>query len=356
MIKKLFNMSTGEFFNKLLNAVAIGIVIGLIPNAILGELFKALQDLNPIFTTLLTVVGAAQSSVPLLIGCLIGVQFLFSPIEIATLGATLFVSSGVIKFIMIDNLPAMQLKGIGDLINIILISFIATLVIKMLQGRLGSLSMILVPTIVVTFVGSLGYVLLPYVSQISIFIGNVIHHFTTLQPLLMSILLSVSFAVIIVSPMSTVAIAIAIGLSGLASGAANVGIATCAMTIVTGSMRAKNNLGISLAIFFGSMKLFIPNWMKYPIMNLPIVLNAILGGIVAYIFNIQGTAQSAGFGFSGLVGPINAYQFMTQTPIMRLIILFLVYFGFTTLGALLIDYIMVKVVKLYKHNIFEFKN
>ncbi|MBJ8326212.1 PTS transporter subunit IIC [Streptococcus sp. CSL7591-lung] len=349
-------MSVGEFSNKLLNAVAIGIVVGLIPNAILGEVFKALQPVHPIFSTFLALVGAAQSSIPVIIGCLIGVQFMFNAIEIASLGATLLISSGVVNFITVDGLPAMQLRGIGDLVNIILVSIIATILIKLLQGRLGSLSMILVPLIVVTSVGIFGYMILPYISQISLFIGNVIQRFTTLQPLLMSILLSVSFAIIIISPISTVAIAIAVGLSGLASGAANIGIATCCMTLLVGSIRAKNKLGVTVAIFLGSMKLFIPNWLKYPIINVPIILNGIVGGIVAYFFNIQGTPQSAGFGFSGMVGPINAYQFMTQAPLMRLLIILVSYFVIISISAIIIDFLLTKTLKLYQHHVFEFNS
>ncbi len=355
MISKIMKMKTGEFFNKLLNGVAFGIVIGLIPNAILGEIFKALLNVHPIFQTMLFVVATVQSSVPILIGCLVGLQFGFTAIEIATLGATTFISSGVVKSITVGDKSILQLSGIGDLINIILIAFIAVLVIQLLKGRLGSLSMILVPVIVVTLVGTLGYSILPYVSQISVRIGEFINNFTKLQPLLMSILISVSFAIIIISPMSTVAIGIAIGLNGLSSGAANIGIATCAMTLVLGSIRAKNKLGVTLAVFFGSMKLFIPNWLRHPIINIPIILNGIVGGFIAYFFNIQGTPQSSGFGFSGLVGPINAYKFMDQAPALRLVLLFVAYFVLTTLGAFVIDYIFVKIVKLYKHDIYEFK-
>ncbi len=355
MISKIMNMKTGEFFNKLLNGVAIGIVIGLIPNAILGEVLKALSASSPIFKTPLFVVQVIQSSVPILIGCLVAVQFAFTPVEIATLGATTFIASGVVKAIPVNGKTIIQLAGIGDLINIILIAMIAVLLIQLLKGKLGSLAMILVPVIVVTTVGTLGVVILPHVSLISKTIGDAIKKFTELQPLLMSILISVSFAIIIVSPLSTVAIGIAVGITGLASGAANIGIATCAMTIVCGSIQAKNKLGVTLAVFFGSMKLFIPNWMRHPIINLPIILNGILGGFIAYLFNIQGTPQSAGFGFSGLVGPIAAYKFMNVSPLLRVGLLFIAYFVLTTVGALVIDFVCVKILKLYKHDIYEFK-
>lgn len=344
-------MSKKEFANKLLNGVSIGIVVGLIPAAILGEVFKGLLSTTnlPIFQTLLNVVNIAQSSVPVIIGCVVAFMFSMSAIETATMGATLLVGSGVVK--LTEN--GAMLKGVGDLINIILVSFVAVIVIKALQGKLGSLTMIVLPVVVITFVGAFGVFTLPYVAKISQFIGEMIKHFTTLQPLLMSVLISVSFAIIIISPMSTVGIALLIGLEGLASGAANIGIATCAMTLVVGSLQI-NKLGVSLALFLGSMKLFIPNWLKYPIINIPIILNGIVGGFIAYFFNIQGTAQSAGFGFSGLVGPINAYKYMEGSFLSKVIILFIAYFVLTALFAYIIDFILVKVVKLYSREIFRF--
>ncbi len=354
-MNKLFGMKNGEFFNKLLNGVAIGIVVGLIPNAILGQVFKALLDVNPIFGTLLMVVKSAQSTVPLLIGCLVAWQFKFSPIEISALGAATFIGSGVIKFVEVDGKSLLTLFGIGDILNIILVVFVGVVLIKLLQGKLGSLSMILIPVIVITSIGLLGVITYPYVRQISVSIGNMINSFTTLQPLLMCILISVAFSIIIISPMSTVAISFAIGITGLASGAANIGIATCAMTLVLGSIRAKNKLGVAGAVFFGSMKLFIPNWMRHPIINVPIVLNAIIGGFIAYFFQIQGTSASAGFGFSGLVGPIAAFKFMEGSTAMKLITLFIAYFAITTAGAYLVDLVCVKVLKLYTHEIYVFK-
>lgn len=348
-------MSKGEFAQKLLNGVAIGIVVGLIPNAILGEVFKALQHTSPIFGTLLMVVRQAQSTVPILIGCLVAVQFGFNAIETASLGAVTFIGSGIVRVVQVDNRTLMTLVGIGDLINIILVAFIAVVLIKLLQGKFGSLSMILIPVVVITLVGAIGYISYPYVREVSVALGNAINSFTKLQPLLMSILISIAFSVIIISPISTVAIAYAIGITGLASGAANIGIATCAMTLVIGSIHARNKSGITVAVFVGSMKLFIPNWIRHPIINLPIVLNAILGGFITYLFGIQGTAASAGFGFSGLVGPIAAFRFMEGSAGLKVLYLFLAYFVLTGIGAYIVDFVCVKVLKLYTHEIYYFE-
>lgn len=77
----------------------------------------------------------------------------------------------------------------------------------------------------------------------------------------MAILIAMSFSVIIISPISTVAIAYAIGLSGLASGVANLGIVATTAVLVMGSIKV-NKSGVSVAILLGAMKMMIPNFSK----------------------------------------------------------------------------------------------
>ena len=48
MTTELRKISVGDFIFRVLSGVAIGIVVGLVPNAILGEIFKALMHHHPI--------------------------------------------------------------------------------------------------------------------------------------------------------------------------------------------------------------------------------------------------------------------------------------------------------------------
>ncbi|MBU0278958.1 PTS transporter subunit IIC [Gemella sp. zg-570] len=339
-----------SFFNKLLNGVALGIVVGLIPNAVLGGILKFFINDSSIIKMIYNVLGMSQLATPALIGILVALQFKMQPIEVAISGMVSFICGGSIS--IVDG--KMIINGIGDLINIMIVSAVLVLVMQFFRGKFGSLTIILLPVLTTAIVGTFGLTILPYVKKITGFIGSIIMDFTTLQPLLMSILLAISFALIIVSPVSTVAVSIAVGLQGLASGAANVGIASCAMTLVVGTMRV-NKIGVPLSLFFGSMKIFMPNWLKYPIVNIPIIINAVFAGFLAYYFTIQGTAASAGFGFSGLIGPIAAFQFMQGSILSKITILFIVYFMATFVFALITDFIFVKILKIYKRDIFIFE-
>lgn len=65
----MIKVSPKQFLYNVLSGVAIAIVAGLIPNAILGELFKLFAPKSSVFTTLLQVVESIQFTVPLLVGC-----------------------------------------------------------------------------------------------------------------------------------------------------------------------------------------------------------------------------------------------------------------------------------------------
>ena len=71
---------------------------GLVPNAILGEIFKYFMQYHPIFKTLLGVVQAIQFTVPALIGALIAMKFNLTPLAIAVVVSASYVGSGAAQF------------------------------------------------------------------------------------------------------------------------------------------------------------------------------------------------------------------------------------------------------------------
>lgn len=333
-----------DYVNKVLAGTASGIVIGLIANAILGGIFTALIPYANIFQTLATVVQTMQFLTPALIGVLVGMQFKLNPMQSVIIGAGTFLGSGAYAV----TEAGITLVGIGDLVNVMLMAGLAVFVTRLLEGKLGSLTLILLPIIVGGGVGTIGLLTLPYVSLVTTTIGHIINTFTTLQPLLMAMLIAVAFSVLIISPISTVAIGIAIGISGLGAGAAAVGVTACTAVLVIGSKKV-NEKGTTLAILLGAMKMMMPNLVRHPRIVVPIIINAILSGIGVYLFNIQGLPQTAGFGIVGLVGPIQAVEM--GAPLWTVIMAyFVIPFG----GALLIDVLLNKVFKIYEHEIFRF--
>lgn len=327
----------------------MGIVVGLIPHAILGELFKFLSQYHEIFTTLTNVVVGIQFTVPVLVGVLIAMEFKLNPLQTVIVGTASFVGSGAASFLEDQWI----LTGIGDLMNTMITASIAVLLILLIQDKLKSLTIILLPIIAGGASGFIGILLLPYVELLTTGTGQLINSFTNFQSTVMYILIAVSFAIIIVSPISTIAILMAIGLTGLAAGAANIGIVAGMWMLVVGTLQV-NNKGVPIAVFLGAMKMMMPNLLKHPIMMVPLTLTSIITAIVAGFFNIVVTTEAAGFGLAGMVGPISAIKFMGDDITLNLFVLVIVYFIVPLITAFAVHYLCTKVLKLYDPSIFKF--
>lgn len=284
-----------DFSNKILTGMSVGIVVALIPGALLGELAKALNwaqvvELTNIATRLLSVI----------MGLTIAMQFGLTPIQSGTLAITTAIASGAFKFV--DG--ALVLGGIGDVINAGIFAGVAVYVMQLIGNKLKAYTILVVPALVIVGVGALGLMALPYVSSITAAIGSMVASFTTFTPVIAGILISITFAIMIVSPVSTAGVAMAIALSGVGSGAANLGITAAGFGLAVAGYKS-NGFGTSIAHFLGSPKLQMANMMKKPKIMLPIILNAAVCGATAGLLQIVGTPASAGFGISGLIGPLN---------------------------------------------------
>lgn len=343
------NIKLNDFLMKILNGTALAIVVGLMPNAILGGIFSHLSGHNEFFESISYMLLMAQAATPVLVGLAIGYQFKLQAMETAIIGAVCIIGSGQ----LIPSEQGLIARGIGDLINTMLAGGLAVYLLSLIRGKLGSLTIILSVLLGVMIPGIISIFTLPYVKQITTGLGTIIQNFTNLQPLIMSILLCVSFSLIVISPISAVAIAYAIGIDGLASGAANLGVVSTTAVLMISSIYV-NKIGIPISLFLGSTKMYMPHWLKNPIINIPLVINAIINGISAYIFNIHGTTASAGFGYTGLAGPINAWSFMQGSPISKTIPLLLAYLVIPFATAYIIEILCTKTLKLYSRDIFIF--
>jgi uncharacterized membrane protein len=151
-------------------------------------------------------------------------------------------------------------------------------------------------------------------------IGAFISWSTTAQPFLMGIILAVIMGMILTAPISSVAIAISIGLSGIEGGAAVVGCCVQMLGFAVMS-RKDNNIGTVLSVAFGTSMLQFKNILKKPIIWLPtIIVSAILGPLATLVFKTSCLKEGSGMGTSGLVGQINTFSAM-ENPWPSIIIL-----------------------------------
>lgn len=331
-------MTPKIFFNKLLTGTAQGTIIALIPNAVLGAILKYFAHI-PVIQMIINAALIFQVGTALIIAALIAKQFDLTPPKMMIVGGAAFAGSGVIKYN--PDIKGFVAAGTGDIINIMLTASIAVLLMLWIDTKFGSVEIIALPIVVGIGAGLAGMLMYPYVTQITVAIGKVINNFTDFQPIIMSILIACSFAALIISPITTVAIGMAIQLNGISAGAAAMGIAATTTVLVIHSWKV-NESGVTLAVALGGMKMMMPNLFKYPIILVPCLVTATVSAIPVALFNISGTPNSAGFGLVGLVGPLASLD-----AGLNVVLLIISWFVVPIAAGLLSKIIFEKVLKIY---------
>ncbi|MBM7616669.1 putative membrane protein [Weissella uvarum] len=364
-----------DFFFKILNGSAQGILIGVLPSAVLKYVLlpfiKSGQswaiDLNSILVLF-------SSFIPILIGVAIALQFKMKPLDVGVMAIATGAASGSIKWATVPAgfvNPITGVKttaastvyfaqGAGDVINAMLVAAIGVLVIwlvaKYLNG-FGAVAIILSPLLIGGGVAMLGHFLAPYVGAITTAIGNGVEMFTQLQPLPMAILIAMAFAFLIITPVSTVGIALAISLAGMGAGAAGVGVVATTVVLLINSLKV-NKPGTTVAIFLGAMKGMMPAVFKKPIMILSFLATAAVSALPVALFNVQGTPTSAGFGWIGMVSPIQSMlaegadkAFVSH--VVSILPGIVTWFIVPIVAGFIMDYLFTKVFHMYKPEDFK---
>ena len=169
---------------------------------------------------------------------------------------------------------------------------------------------ILVTPLVTIFVGvGLSMLIAAPIGAAASKVGTLIMWATEQAPLVMGILVSVIVGVALTLPISSAAICAALGLTGLAGGAAVAGC--CAQMVGFAVMSYKENgVGGLVSQGIGTSMLQMPNILKKPRVWLPpIIASAITGPLATCVFKLQmnGPAVASGMGTCGLVGQIGVY-------------------------------------------------
>lgn len=339
-----------EFFFNILNGIGVGIVIALVPNAILGVLFSYLSQFHPLLEMFNQGLLLMQFAMSFIIGVVVANQFKFQATDAVLIGAAGLIGSGALHY---EN-GQFTFVSIGDVVNLIVVLIISCYLMIKLKGKFGSLDMLILPIIISVFSGFIGMLTLPYVSNVTKGIGKLIEQFSTFNPLLMCILIAIAYALLMVTPISLVAIATAVGLQGLSSGAGNMGIVAACVTFLMGSWKV-NDKGINIVLIIGAAKMMIPVYFKNPIIIIPLMINGLMSGLLTYFVGIKGTPMSTGFGYTGFVGPANALKFMDGSILNNVLLLICAYFVIPFVFAYVVHKVCLKFLPKYKADMFEFK-
>ena len=151
----------------------------------------------------------------------------------------------------------------------------------------------------------------PAIGTAATAVGTFVMWATDLQPFLMGILVSVVIGIALTLPISSAAICAALGLTGLAGGAAVAGCCANMVGFAVLSFR-ENRWGGLVSQSLGTSMLQMGNIVKNPRIWIPAILtSAVTGPLATCVFHFEMNDPSggvaSGMGTCGMVGPIGVY-------------------------------------------------
>ena len=230
------------------------------------------------------------------------------PAMAASIGYALHAPQLVLFSLIAVGGAANELGGAGGPLAVYLIAIVAAEAGKLVSKE-TKVDILVTPAVTILVGTGLSVLFAPAIGKAASAVGSVIMWATELQPLLMGIVVSVLVGVALTLPISSAAICAALGLTGLAGGAAVAGC--CAQMIGFAVMSYKENgVGGLISQGLGTSMLQMGNIVKNPrIWIAPTLASAITGPLATCVFHMEmnGAAVSSGMGTCGLVGQIGVY-------------------------------------------------
>ena len=299
--KKDIEISLRRYGIDALGAMAQGLFCTLLVGTILSTLGTQFHALDFLVKTIATV-GTAEYSVASLCTAMAG------PAMAAAIGYALKSPPLVLFSLIVVGFAANALGGAGGPLAVLVIAILASEFGKLVSKE-TKVDILVTPLVTIGVGVGLAAWWAPALGKAAMWVGDLIMWATNLQPFLMGILVSVLVGMALTLPISSAAICAALGLTGLAGGAAVAGC--CAQMVGFAFMSfPENKWGGLVSQGIGTSMLQMGNIVKNPrIWIAPIVTSAITGPLATCVFKMQmnGTPVSSGMGTCGLVGQIGVY-------------------------------------------------
>ena len=283
-----------------LGAMAQGLFCSLLIGTIINTVGKQFQ-ISFLTSTVATIAGVEYT-----VGSL--ASAMSGPAMAVAIGYALNTPPLVLFSLITVGFASNALGGAGGPLAVLFVAIIASEVGKMVSKE-TKIDILVTPLVTISVGIFLSAILAPTLGKAAMKLGTVIMWATSLQPFLMGILVSLLVGVALTLPISSAAICAALGLTGLAGGAALAGC--CAQMVGFAIISFPENKWSGLiSQGIGTSMLQMGNIVKNPrIWIAPCITSMITGPIATCIFKLQmnGAAVSSGMGTCGLVGQIGVY-------------------------------------------------
>ncbi|MBR0085898.1 MAG: PTS sugar transporter subunit IIC, partial [Lachnospiraceae bacterium] len=218
-------------FKKVLNDIFVdgltGMAYGLFATLIIGTIIKSVGDL--VGGSAGYYISAFGIIAQRLTGAGIGVgvasrqkQPPFVVLSAATAGMIGAYASNIVKATVFAESGALMLAGPGEPLGAFIAAYVGITFGKLVAGK-TKVDLIVTPAVVIFTGGIVGVLIGPPISSMMTALGQVINFSTQQQPVIMGILVSVIMGMILTLPISSAALGVILGLSGVAAGAATIG-------------------------------------------------------------------------------------------------------------------------------------
>ena len=296
--------SAKRYFIDAMGAMAQGLFCTLLVGTILNTIGQQFHVgfLNAVVVTL----GKGDGAVPYTIGGLCSAMV--GPGMAVAIAGALKAPPLVLFSLIPVGFATNYMGGAGGPLAVLFVAIVAAEVGKAVSKE-TKIDILVTPIVTVLVgVGFAALIAAP-VGKAASAVGQAIMWATELQPFFMGIIVSVVIGVALTLPISSAAICAALGLTGLAGGAAVAGCCAQMVGFAVMSFR-ENRWGGLAAQGIGTSMLQMGNIVRNPrIWIPPTVASAITGPIATCIFRMEmnGAPVSSGMGTCGLVGQIGVY-------------------------------------------------
>lgn len=307
---------------KYLNRVFIdglsGMALGLFSTLIIGTIICQIGSFigGDIGAYIIVIGSVAKTITGAGIGVGTAVKLKASPLT--TISAAV---AGMIGAFPNASLSSFTIGAPGEPLGAFIAAYVAIEVGYFISGK-TRLEIILTPLCCILAGAAAGLLVGPYISTAMKWLGNIVNINVERAPIIGGIVVSVVMGMVLTLPISSAAIGISMGLTGLAAGAATVGCCCNMVGFAVISYR-ENKFGGLIAQGVGTSMLQVPNIVKNPLIWVPaIISSAILGPVSSAVLKMVSNPVGSGMGSAGFVGQISSYTSMIEagfSPVVTIV-------------------------------------
>ena len=335
---KRIRMFLNEIFIDGLSGMALGLFATLIIGTIICQLGSLIGgDFGAYLTTMGNVAKSMTGA-----GIGVGVASKLKSGPLVTVAAAVTGMIGAFPTVM--SMEGFAIGKPGEPLGAFVAAIVGIKLGRLVSGK-TKVDIIVTPLVSIFTGAMVGFFVGPPITTFMTWLGEVVNVNVEQYPVVGGIIISVLMGMILTLPISSAAIGVSMGITGLAAGAATVGCCCNMVGFAVASYR-ENKMGGLIAQGIGTSMLQVPNIVKKPVIWLPaIISSAILGPIASAVLKMVSNPVGSGMGSAGFVGQISAYTSMVEAgtdKVVTIVLIVIMHFVLPAVLTLLISEFMRK--------------